>query len=233
MSVRGRIIYTGGSPRAMIGVTQQLLREGHERAARYWHRVFMPKHFTVAGAREYGYQPRSGELGPGGVPMEPPRIPSKRASSSGAPRMIANPKYAWRKRRQKGHGRPNVWSGRSEIAARAAVRVSSRWGAGETVGSSETTSGRTINMALSKLQGVAVMPLLPRYFYQYITAGTYTRRLYGRTTSVTFRHTTPNKADELTRSTPQERRVLGQVVLRHVERGMQRSRAARTETVAA
>jgi hypothetical protein len=33
---------------------------------RYWHRMMLPKHFTKAGAREYHYKPRKGEVGAGG-----------------------------------------------------------------------------------------------------------------------------------------------------------------------
>lgn len=64
-----------------------------------WHREFRPKHFTAAGAREYGYQPRSGERGSRG---------SKAFKSS----------YTGRKLRQKGHTLPLVWSGLSRTFTR-------------------------------------------------------------------------------------------------------------------
>jgi hypothetical protein len=162
----------------------------------------MPQHFTIAGARKYGYQPRSGEIGPGGVPMEPPRIP-KHGVHKGRPytRMIANPKYAWRKRRQMGHGRPLVWSGASETAARAAVQISSRRRGNE-------------------LQGLAAMPLLPKYFYQYLKAGTYQRRGYDSSVAVNVSHEQPHKFEELTRLAGDELDFLTDLTVRHIQRRM-------------
>jgi hypothetical protein len=36
-----------------------VLRKAFKEAATFWHRVLRPKHFTHAGATEYGYEPRS------------------------------------------------------------------------------------------------------------------------------------------------------------------------------
>jgi hypothetical protein len=73
-----------------------------------YHRAFMAKHFTHAGAREYGYAPRKGERGAPG--------------SKGFRRS-----YTGRKLRQKGHTLPLVWSGESRTLARVRdVRATSK-----------------------------------------------------------------------------------------------------------
>lgn len=71
-----------------------------------WHNRLRPKHFTAAGAREYGYGARKGEAG------------------------NSHPKGFWasytgRKQRQKGHVRPLVWSGELEALSRSR-RIESR-----------------------------------------------------------------------------------------------------------
>ena len=38
-----------------------VMRRAFEKAGIYWGQKFLPKHFTKAGAREYGYAPRKGE----------------------------------------------------------------------------------------------------------------------------------------------------------------------------
>ena len=38
-----------------------VMRRAFEKAGIYWGQKFLPKHFTMAGAREYGYAPRKGE----------------------------------------------------------------------------------------------------------------------------------------------------------------------------
>jgi hypothetical protein len=41
-----------------------VLREALRHMALRWKRRYLPKHFTKAGAKEYGYKPRQGELNP-------------------------------------------------------------------------------------------------------------------------------------------------------------------------
>lgn len=89
-----RIRYHGpvpGSENLSARVLNQIKREAWEEAGHYWHAHLRPKHFTKAGAREYGYAPRKGEEGGTG----------KRFWRS----------YTGRKQRQKGHTLPLVWSG--------------------------------------------------------------------------------------------------------------------------
>jgi hypothetical protein len=124
----------------------------------------MPAHFTVPGGRKYAYQPRSGD-------NEPPRLPRGKPGKYGQSTR-SNPHYSWRKAREKGHRKPLVWSGASEAAARSAVKISSRKQRGGADG---------------RVQATAVMPNLPKYFYQ--------RRKD---------HNAPDKPSELTRVLPAE-----------------------------
>lgn len=79
--------------KAVAGAMASALEDG----AIHYHANFMPKHFTIAGAREYGYSPRKG------------------AGLSGRDFWRS---YEGKKKRQKGHQRPLVWSGASEQLAR-------------------------------------------------------------------------------------------------------------------
>jgi len=69
------------------------VRSTWEHVGRFWHRMFRPKHFTEAGAREYGYIARKGE-----------RMVQSRAKGWAGT-------YVARKKREKGHNLPLVWSG--------------------------------------------------------------------------------------------------------------------------
>lgn len=113
------------------------LRAGLTAAVAEWHAKYMPEHFTVAGGKKYGYQPRKGD-------NEPPRIPRR----DGKPGTRANRRYSWQKRRKLRHNRPLVWSGESEAAAKAGVHLSTR------------------RMQGNIVRGFAAMRL-PTYFYQY------------------------------------------------------------------
>lgn len=66
----------------------ELLRQALTHMALRWKRRFLPKHFTKAGAREYQYKPRRGELDP-----------RKKGT------------YSNRKLRLFGHVLPNVYTG--------------------------------------------------------------------------------------------------------------------------
>lgn len=70
----------------------------HEQGV-YWRDHFRAKHFTQAGATEYGYTPRQGDRGRPG-------------------RHGFNRSYQGRKLRTKGHTRPLVFTGESEEATR-------------------------------------------------------------------------------------------------------------------
>lgn len=65
----------------------------------YWHTRMLPKHFTAKGASEYRYEKRQGERGTQG---------NKTFRRS----------YTGRKLREKGHTRPLVYSGATELLTR-------------------------------------------------------------------------------------------------------------------
>jgi hypothetical protein len=69
-------------------------------AGRYWDQTFREKHFTSAGATEYGYTPREGERG--------------NPSSKGFRRS-----YTGRKLRKFGHTRPLEYTGESRRRTRS------------------------------------------------------------------------------------------------------------------
>jgi len=111
---------------------------------------------------------------------EPPRIPRGTPIGGGTPKMRSNPHYSWRKRRQMGHNLPLVWSGASAQAA------------------------RTVAITSSSQQGRLAFKALPKYFYQYLKAGTYTKQLYDRTVEFTLKHDQPKKFQELIIVIPEE-----------------------------
>jgi hypothetical protein len=83
-------------------------RAAFDRIGRHWFMTMRPKHFTEAGAREYGYAPRKGEPGSG--------VPSRYYWRS----------YIGRKRRRLGHRRPLEFTGESKRAAgMGQIKVSS------------------------------------------------------------------------------------------------------------
>lgn len=104
------VIEVGPTPGIWKREHNRLMRESFEQAGAFYHVQFMHKHFTRAGAKEYGYKPRAGEQA---------GIGSRRFFRS----------YSGRKLREKGHQRPLVWSGASETLARIRdVRANSRRG---------------------------------------------------------------------------------------------------------
>lgn len=96
-----KVIVTGFL--AIPGMTQYkhnvMMQWALEDVGRFWHDTIRAKHFTKAGAREYEYQPRSGEPG---------KVPRKGYWSS----------YTARKQRLLGHTQPLMWSGETERATR-------------------------------------------------------------------------------------------------------------------
>jgi hypothetical protein len=91
-----QIRYTGFTPRDDDFTQRQwnnVKRAAWEDCGMFWLKDIRPKHFTVAGAREYGYTPRSGE---------------------GQSGKLFWRSYTGRKQKSKGHTRPLVWSGELE-----------------------------------------------------------------------------------------------------------------------
>lgn len=97
--VTAGILETGPTPKLLRKQLNTIHRETAIDLGSHWHAHYRAKHFTHAGATEYGYQPRAGERGSG------------RAFRGS---------YTARKLKLHNHTRPLVWSGRSE--ALAAIR---------------------------------------------------------------------------------------------------------------
>jgi len=101
-----RIKYDGFPPRVPRREINDVIRACLTRMGETWHRAYRPKHFTRAGAKEYGYTPRKGE---------------------GLHGRAFWKSYMGRKQRQKRHQRPLVWSGESELRSRVRdVRATSK-----------------------------------------------------------------------------------------------------------
>lgn len=96
------IRYSGPVPGKNLKVKEwnEILRDGWFSIGRMWHRLYVPRHFTKAGAREYRYTPRKGESGSG-----------RRFKGS----------YVARKIKRWGHALPLVWTGESRALAKYAV----------------------------------------------------------------------------------------------------------------
>lgn len=69
-----------------------------------WHSQYLPKHFTRAAYKEYGYMPRQGEPGYPFLDKKGRKIGFKKS-------------YTGRKLAAKGHTNPFVWSGATMAAA--------------------------------------------------------------------------------------------------------------------
>lgn len=96
MTLDVNITERGATPRLMARQANSVHRVAAIDLAHFWHDHYVRKHFTQAGATEYGYTPRrgqSGNLGPEGF----------------------NRSYTGQKLRIKGHTRPLVWSGASYL----------------------------------------------------------------------------------------------------------------------
>lgn len=96
------------TPAKPIGVTRRAYGRGKKHmfrfVLRYWHRMMLPKHFTRAGAREYHYEPRGGEVGAGG----------------GAGFFTS---YSFYKRKWFGHANPLMYTGWSRALALSNAKV--------------------------------------------------------------------------------------------------------------
>jgi hypothetical protein len=73
---------------------------------RSWHDQYLPGHFTLEGRRQVRLPAAEGRQRAAAHPCPaPPR------SGQTYRTYRSNPHYSWRKRRQKGHNKPLVWSG--------------------------------------------------------------------------------------------------------------------------
>lgn len=90
---------SGPTPKMMKREANAIHRGAAQEMGYYWHANFRAKHFTTAGATEYGYAARQGERGNIG------RRGFKRS-------------YTGRKLTRFGHTKPLVWSGDSEALSR-------------------------------------------------------------------------------------------------------------------
>ena len=96
-----KIVYTGAIPPAMRKRDfNRVVKHMFGLMARKWHREYRLKHFTHAGAQEYGYTPRSGE-------------------QSGIGTKAFFQSYTGAKKKRLGYTPPLVWSGKSRTATGA------------------------------------------------------------------------------------------------------------------
>lgn len=192
---RSTIVYHD-PPAAVIRRAVDAVRAGVEAAVEEWHEQMMPDHFTPAGGKKYAYQPRKGDDEPARLPNPKYRINRQQGFAASKPTLV-NPHYSWRKRREKRHNKPLVWSGESERAAKSTVRVSSRKKA----------------KADGIVEAAAAMDL-PKYFYQVRKPGYHASRAGDGKGLSRVTDLPPDKPAELTRALPDEERRLGETVER-------------------
>lgn len=103
-----RIKTIGAVPGVAKRVIGKCLEVGYIAAGQYWHGMIRPKHFTPAGASEYGYPPRQGQAG-------------------ALDRQGFKRSYTGQKLKKFGHTRPNVYTGVSRLLTeRVAYRATSK-----------------------------------------------------------------------------------------------------------
>ena len=108
MRVGVLIKYRGATPKMARREFNRIVKEAWGELGVLWHRKMRPKHFTKAGAQEYGYTPRKGEGG---------NIGRKGFAKS----------YTGRKLRRFGHARPLEYSGETKALTRVRdVRATSK-----------------------------------------------------------------------------------------------------------
>lgn len=101
-----KVTERGATPKLTAKQHRHHTRDMLNNAGVKWHRDYRPKHFTKAGAREYGYEPRGGE------------------QRSGSP---FKGSYTAKKLRLFGHTRPLVFTGESEARTRVRdIRANSK-----------------------------------------------------------------------------------------------------------
>lgn len=102
---------TGATPGVTRRRLKQTLKQAWRAAGGFWHGTLRKKHFTRAGAKEYGYSPRQGERGYVGK-----RVKFARS-------------YIGRKLKTQGHTRPLEYSGASRTLTRIRdIRSTSKGG---------------------------------------------------------------------------------------------------------
>lgn len=94
-----RLTEQGATPKMAARELNNINRDAAQEMGHHWHREFRPKHFTHAGATEYGYTPRAGERG-----------------SSSKVKFARS--YTGRKLKKFGHTNPLVYSGLSRDLTR-------------------------------------------------------------------------------------------------------------------
>lgn len=113
--IRIAITETGAVPGVLKRELNRLLKEAWAAIGLYWHKNFRPKHFTRAGAREYGYDKRQGE--DGAVGENPGDFGGMhgmwRAQRRLGPRGFFST-YTGRKLQKWNHTNPLVWTGISK-----------------------------------------------------------------------------------------------------------------------
>jgi hypothetical protein len=103
-----RVREIGPTPRVLARRLPEIQRANWEDTGQSWHREMLPKHFTRAGATEYGYKPRQGERG-------------------GETDRGFRRSYTGRKLKVMNHTRPLVWSGEAQRLTRLRdVRATSK-----------------------------------------------------------------------------------------------------------
>lgn len=108
MPIKFEIRERGPTPLIMAKELRPAQKNGFEIIGKVWHKNSRPKHFTKAGAREYGYTPRVGDRGSG-----------RRFHGS----------YTEEKLKSFGHTKPLVFTGLSERFTRVEdVRTTSKGG---------------------------------------------------------------------------------------------------------
>jgi len=93
MPIKFTVREKGPTPRHIVRAERGIRKRTWATLAEDWFRDFRPKHFTVRGAREYGYKKRKGE---------------------GLSGKAFRRSYTGQKLKRKGHTYPLVWSGVSQ-----------------------------------------------------------------------------------------------------------------------
>lgn len=103
-----KITQTGATPRHLLKEWRAISKKAWFQTGRFWHQTMRPKHFTKAGALEYGYIKRKGE-----------------GAARGSGRFRRS--YTGKKLKRFGHDLPLVYTGISRLATSARdIRASSR-----------------------------------------------------------------------------------------------------------
>jgi len=156
--IRCKVTYDGPGTVRFRRAFNKAKATGFEQMAIYWHKALRPKHFTKAGASEYGYAPRQGERGSG---------------------KAFRRSYQGQKLAIKGHTLPLVYSGESKdlteirdirlLPAGRGVRVS----VGRARGLNRRHKSSKIRMAdemttISEKEGVILVRILNKFIGRWL-----------------------------------------------------------------